>query len=135
MSVICAAVPFCSNVLEPNAWFEKDGLRFCSTVCVHRWFEQSEHDYTMRLARMCINSPPIGIVDRHTIDPEGVNHPGHYNAYPSGVECIVIVEHLGFNIGNAIKYAWRAGLKSEDPRKDLQKAIWYLNRELERLGK
>ena len=39
-----------------------------------------------------------------------VNHPAHYNTHPSGVECIEITEHFNFNIGNAIKYLWRAGL-------------------------
>lgn len=38
-------------------------------------------------------------------DPsERVNHPSHYNAHPSGVECITVAEHFNFNIGNAIKY-------------------------------
>lgn len=44
-----------------------------------------------------------------------VNHPKHYNDHPSGVECIDIVEHYNFNLGNAIKYIWRAGLKSDNP--------------------
>ena len=39
-----------------------------------------------------------------------VNHPKHYNSHPSGVECIDIVRHYDFNIGNVIKYVWRAGL-------------------------
>ena len=62
-----------------------------------------------------------------------INHPPHYNDHPSGIECIEIVEHFNFNIGNAIKYTWRAGLKTPDPKQDLRKAIWYLNREIERL--
>jgi Protein of unknwon function (DUF3310) len=33
-----------------------------------------------------------------------VNHPAHYNAHPSGVECIDVVEHMSFNVDNAIKY-------------------------------
>ncbi len=33
-----------------------------------------------------------------------VNHPKHYTAHPSGVECITITEHMGFNLGNAMKY-------------------------------
>ena len=67
---------------------------------------------------------------------EFVNHPKHYNDHPSGVECIDIIEHLTFNVGSAVKYAWRAGLKpGEDTLQDLDKAIWYLNREKERLGK
>lgn len=67
--------------------------------------------------------------------PDPVNHPSHYTSHPSGVECITITEHYGFNIGNAIKYLWRAGLKSSDPIEDLKKAAWYVNREIERLGK
>lgn len=64
-----------------------------------------------------------------------VNHPPHYSSHPSGVECITIVEHMGFNIGNAIKYLWRAGLKEgTDPVMDLQKAVWYVNREIQRLS-
>lgn len=65
---------------------------------------------------------------------EKVNHPKHYNSHPSGVECIVIVEHMTFNIGNTIKYLWRSGLKNGTPTKeDLLKARWYLDREIERL--
>jgi hypothetical protein len=63
-----------------------------------------------------------------------VNHPPHYGSHPSGVECIRIVEHYNFNVGNAIKYLWRAGLKDGvDPVEDLKKAAWYVNREIERL--
>lgn len=64
-----------------------------------------------------------------------VDHPQHYNEHPSGIECIDVVEHMPFNLGNAVKYIWRAGLKSEDPDQDLQKAVWYLERERRRLQK
>ena len=64
-----------------------------------------------------------------------VNHPAHYNEHPSGVECITIVEGFNFNLGNAIKYIWRAGLKSDNAAEDLQKALWYIRREIERLAK
>ena len=43
--------------------------------------------------------------------PDPINHPPHYTQHPSGVECITITEHYNFNVGNAIKYLWRAGLK------------------------
>ena len=43
-----------------------------------------------------------------------VEHPSYYNAHPSGVECIDIVRHYNFNVGNVIKYLWRHGLKRED---------------------
>ena len=63
-----------------------------------------------------------------------VNHPKHYTSDPSGVECIQITRHRNFNIGNAIKYLWRAGLKeSNSDVQDLEKAIWYINDEIKRL--
>jgi hypothetical protein len=51
------------------------------------------------------------------------------------VECIQITEHMNFCLGNAIKYIWRAGLKSDSPVEDLRKAAFYINREIERLSK
>ena len=62
-----------------------------------------------------------------------VNHPPHYTSHPSGVECIQITEHMNFNLGNAVKYIWRAGLKTDDPVRDLQKAEFYVRREIQRL--
>lgn len=58
-----------------------------------------------------------------------VNKPFHYNAHPSGIECIEVVRHMCFNIGNAIKYLWRAGLKG-DAIEDLKKARWYIDDEI-----
>lgn len=66
--------------------------------------------------------------------PEAVNHPKHYNAHPSGVECITVVEHMGFNLGNAIKYIWRADEKGA-ALEDLKKAKWYVEREIEKRTK
>lgn len=60
-----------------------------------------------------------------------VNHPPHYNNHPSGVECITITEHFNFLLGNAIKYIWRADDKGT-PLQDLEKAKWYIERELGR---
>jgi hypothetical protein len=60
-----------------------------------------------------------------------VNHPLHYNKHPSGVECIDVIEHMSLNIGNAIKYLWRADHKG-NTRQDMEKAIWYINREIGR---
>lgn len=69
-----------------------------------------------------------------------VNHPKHYTSDPSGIECIDVTRHRNFNIGNAIKYLWRAGLKEDKDRKlidkqieDLNKAVWYLVDEIHRL--
>ena len=71
-----------------------------------------------------------------------VNHPIHYTSHPSGIECIEITRHMNFNCGNTVKYVWRHGLKPADPNDgpgiedailDLQKAIWYLRDEIDRL--
>lgn len=71
---------------------------------------------------------------------DNVNHPDHYTSDPSGVECIQITRHRNFNIGNAIKYLWRAGLKITAGRsviekqiEDLNKAVWYIQDEITRL--
>ena len=65
--------------------------------------------------------------------PNTVDHPPHYNRHPSGVECITIVEHMTFNIGNAMKYLWRADHKGKI--EDLEKAVWYIQREIQRIKK
>ena len=65
--------------------------------------------------------------------PDMVNNPAHYRNHPSGVECITITEHMNFCLGNAIKYLWRADLKNG--LEDLEKARWYINREIERRKK
>lgn len=70
-------------------------------------------------------------MSRHAADP--VNHPSHYTAY-KGLEVIDLTEQMNFNRGNAVKYVARAGLK--DPRtelEDLEKAKWYIEREIMRL--
>ena len=71
---------------------------------------------------------------------ESVNHPKHYNSHPSGVECIDIIRHYCYDIGAAIKYLWRAGLKTEEGMtdrekeiEDLRKAIWYINDRIRQL--
>lgn len=63
-----------------------------------------------------------------------VDHPAHYNRHPSGIECIDVVEHMNFNLGNAMKYIWRADEKGNSIE-DLEKAAWYLKREIERRTK
>jgi len=63
-----------------------------------------------------------------------VNHPPHYTSDPSGVECIEITQHRNFNIGNAIKYLWRAGIKDDKRQiEDLEKAVFYIKDEIKRL--
>lgn len=64
-----------------------------------------------------------------------VNHPPHYTSDPSGIEAIQVTMHRNFCIGNAMKYLWRAGIKDDKATvEDLRKAIWYIEKEIERLG-
>ncbi len=62
-----------------------------------------------------------------------INHPDHYC---HGIKAIDYIEshNMNFNLGNVIKYVTRAGLKSENAIEDLQKAKWYIEREIERGG-
>lgn len=62
-----------------------------------------------------------------------VEHPDHYNKHPSGVECIEVARHFNFNLGNVIKYIWRAGLKSDNLLEDLEKARFYIDDEIFRI--
>lgn len=62
---------------------------------------------------------------------DSVNHPEHYNKHPSGIECIEVVRHMGFNLGNVVKYVWRSDLKGNGTE-DLEKALWYLQDEIEK---
>ena len=62
---------------------------------------------------------------------ERVHHPQHYNQHPAGIEAIDVVEYFGFNIGSAMKYLWRAGLKPDEAfEHDFNKAVWYIKREV-----
>jgi uncharacterized protein DUF3310 len=67
---------------------------------------------------------------------EKINHPQHYNTglarcemCNSQIECIDVVRHLPFNIGNAMKYLWRCDHKGNKVE-DLKKAIWYIEDEI-----
>lgn len=67
---------------------------------------------------------------------ELVNHPQHYGGENNTYEAIKVIEghDLNFNLGNVIKYTLRAG-KKLDTVEDLEKAVWYLNREIQRKKK
>ena len=60
-----------------------------------------------------------------------VDHPKHYNITKFEVIDIIEEFELGFHLGNAIKYILRAKHKGKY-KEDLEKAIWYLNRELDK---
>lgn len=63
-----------------------------------------------------------------------INHPHYYGGEDNRYEAIKVIEawNLNFCLGNVVKYISRAGKKDkENEKQDLEKALWYLNRELE----
>ena len=96
----------------------------------------------MWLNAPCANEPDNPPADKHVdlhkvadeVTRDNVNHPDHYNHGKIEVVDFIEDQHLGFHLGNAVKYISRAGRK--DPARtveDLRKAAWYLNRQIERL--
>ena len=63
------------------------------------------------------------------------DNPEHYKCF-SNIEAIDVTENFNFNLGNVIKYVWRAGRKEGESKvDDLTKAMWYLSREISRGNK
>lgn len=67
-------------------------------------------------------------------EPDMVNHPPHYTAHPKGIECIDVIEDNPFyNLAAAMKYLWRVSWGGKfDDLEDLEKAVWYVQREITR---
>ena len=76
----------------------------------------------------------IFTIDEVKPKKELVNHPNHYGGKDNPYEAIKVIEawNLGFCLGNTIKYISRAG-KKDDTVQELEKALWYLKREIKRL--
>lgn len=106
---------------------------FCDKVSLEdAFYEDSAND----ISEQCTSGNSMQPAE------DNVNHPSHYTSHPSGVECIEITEHYDFCVGNAIKYLWRAGLKQDADKteldkelEDLQKAKWYIDRKISLLTK
>lgn len=106
-SVECGGIVY-MNVVDTDLYYK------CTQETFDKWFE-----------------PNIQVEPKK---PDPVNHPKHYTGHPSGVECIQVTEHMNFCRGNAMKYLWRAREK-ENEIEDLKKAVWYIQREIQRLEK
>lgn len=134
---------------EGGRWLDDDGLVMNSALVTH-WKPFPRHPKLgpVAIAPEFLAAAPAFIAyleeagamaaeqlrkAQDTIAADPVNHPRHYTSHPSGIECIQITEHMGFNLGNAVKYVWRADLKA-DAIEDLKKARWYIERELKKRG-
>ncbi len=71
-------------------------------------------------------------IDEDKPKKEMVNHPKHYGGKDNPYEAIKVIEawDLGFNLGNTLKYISRAG-KKDNIIQDLEKALFYLDREIQ----
>jgi Protein of unknwon function (DUF3310) len=104
-------------------------LRRLTPTSMRSTAEPTSEDLAKMDTQATPTSPPLA-----EPAPDYVNHPPHYTAHPSGVECITITEWMNFNLGNAVKYIWRSGDKGATIE-DLKKARWYLDREIDRRGR
>lgn len=95
---------------DVNQTYKINGISLETRVLEELWIE---------------NENIIGLANNE----EMVNHPKHYQG--NGLEAIDVIEafNLNFNLGNAVKYILRCGKKDNDLQ-ELNKAIWYLEREL-----
>lgn len=109
----------------------RDGEDKCCRKC--GWL--LDHDLARSaIAEECKPKPEIHWLPLRPVEDD-VNHPSHYTAY-KGLEIIQLTEQMNFCRGNAVKYIARAGLKNPDDEiKDLEKAKWYIQREIERVKK
>ena len=111
-----------AKILVKGEWCdgcEGCALKICST-------EECVELVRMWLEGKCKDNPPA----------DNVNHPSHYTS--GKIEVIDFIEdkELGFHLGNAVKYISRAGRKNPDKIvEDLQKAVWYINRQIQILEK
>ena len=123
-----------AKILVKEEWCdgcEGCALKICST-------EECVELVRMWLEGKCKDNPPADKrVDLQNVSEnvcDNVNHPSHYTS--GKIEVIDFIEdkELGFHLGNAVKYISRAGRKNRDKIvEDLQKAVWYINREIGRL--
>ena len=74
------------------------------------------------------------LIELKQIEMDSVNNPDHYKGKDNPYEAIKVIDawKLGFSLGNAVKYIARAGAKG-DKVEDLQKAMWYIQHEIDGL--
>jgi len=100
----------------------------------HIWYNDSQYfvaynDEANNNWQKTLEERPVSV---NSIDEkETVNHPAHYNQI-AGIECIDVARHFDFNLGNSLKYIWRAYHKGATIE-DLEKAVWYLQDEIKML--
>ena len=143
MKVICKNANYIMNLTEGKeyecltAYEEWEKLLGINLVTVINDIDEVMDVGKWRFEELDKSSEPLEAkqeVIKELSEPDAVNHPSHYTQ--GKYEVIDVIEdwNLGFNLGNAIKYIGRAGHK-DDIVQDLEKAKWYIEREIQRLKK
>lgn len=143
MKVICKNANYIMNLTEGKeyecltAYEEWEKLLGINLVTVINDIDEVMDVGKWRFEELDKSSEPLEAkqeVIKELSEPDPVNHPSHYTQ--GKYEVIDVIEdwNLGFNLGNAIKYIGRAGHK-DDIVQDLEKAKWYIEREIQRLKK
>jgi hypothetical protein len=96
-----------------------------------RWMDQKAKKSSKIIEAAQEMKTTLDALDKIKDKPDPVNHPPHYKA--GGIETIDFIEakDLNYRLGNVVKYVSRAGKKDSDPIQDLEKAAWYLQREID----
>lgn len=126
-------------IVNKHLWFKQGDKCCCTrdgaiTGCDHlEHSEESLKDYLNNFTNITIEQK---LSDK-------VNHPSHYTWLKDkcGIEVIDITRHMDFDLGNALKYILRCGLKAEQGYstkektiEDLKKAIFYINDKIKMLN-
>lgn len=133
------SINFVHNTNKKNiVLFKWYGVKDINEACLSIYDENNSYDTILKdyILENCM------VYKDENVNKDKVNHPSYYNSHPSGVECIDIVRHYNFDIGNVIKYLWRAGLKKEKGYsskekeiEDCEKALFYLQDHIKQLEK
>lgn len=99
------------------------GVKICGGDLIAEWTDAAPTPATDAATIQRVMEASAPAAD----DP--VMHPAHYTSHPSGVECLTITRWMGFNLGNAVKYIWRADMKGA-AIEDLRKAAFYIADEI-----
>ena len=133
------SINFVHNTNKKNiVLFKWYRVKDINEACLSIYDENNSYDTILKdyILENCM------VYKDENVNKDKVNHPSYYNSHPSGVECIDIVRHYNFDIGNVIKYLWRAGLKKEKGYsskekeiEDCEKALFYLQDHIKQLEK
>ena len=104
-------------------------------ICDKSDYEYELKDDTIVIKERVDRFKSTAFWEERTPSSDNVSHPSHYaNGWSNGAEVIDLTEHLSFCAGNVVKYVCRAGRKDPDKHvEDLEKARWYLDREITRV--